>query len=226
MALAQTIVSGLGYQGAHFSADRRRRRRVWQLAPAGAVAKRRRSICRTRSARRSISSSITSPRHAPDAGTDSAAAGAPYGRSSRQGDLHDVHGVRRRLPRSALLDSKETPQLRFIERNCVQCGLCAKTCPEDAITLVPRLLLRPEAKEAVVLNETEPFNCVRCAKPFGTRQMIDNMLGSSGPLDVRAGGAAPAPDVRRLPRARHDGKKTEASIFDFPKPMSDASRFS
>jgi hypothetical protein len=28
-----------------------------------------------------------------------------------------------------------------------------------------------------VLNETEPFHCVRCQKPFGTRQMIDNMIG-------------------------------------------------
>ena len=80
-------------------------------------------------------------------------------------------------PASALLDSKEAPQLKFVERNCIQCGLCAKTCPEDAITLTPRLALTPEAKIAVVLNETEPFNCVRCAKPFGTRQMIDNMLG-------------------------------------------------
>ena len=49
-------------------------------------------------------------------------------------------------PETALLDSKETPQLRFIERNCVQCGLCAKTCPEDAITLVPRLLLAREGE--------------------------------------------------------------------------------
>ena len=80
-------------------------------------------------------------------------------------------------PESALLDSKEAPQLKFLERNCVQCGLCAKTCPEDAITLFPRLLLTAEAKSAVVVNETEPFNCVRCAKPFGTRQMIDNMVG-------------------------------------------------
>jgi ferredoxin len=80
-------------------------------------------------------------------------------------------------PEAALLDSREIPQLKFIERNCVQCGLCANTCPEDAITLTSRLLLTAEAKTAVVLNETEPFHCVRCAKPFGTRQMIDNMLG-------------------------------------------------
>ena len=80
-------------------------------------------------------------------------------------------------PANALVDAKESPQLKFIERNCIQCGLCAKTCPEDAISLTPRLLLGPEAKTAIVLNETEPFNCVRCGKAFGTRQMVDNMLG-------------------------------------------------
>ena len=83
-------------------------------------------------------------------------------------------------PESALLDSKEAPQLKFIERNCVQCGLCEKTCPEDAITLAPRLLLGREAQEAVVLNAAEPFLCLRCGKPFATRQMIENMVGRLG----------------------------------------------
>ena len=49
--------------------------------------------------------------------------------------LHAVPGLRRRLPGSALADNPDAPQLRFIEKNCVQCGLCASTCPEDAITL-------------------------------------------------------------------------------------------
>ena len=80
-------------------------------------------------------------------------------------------------PEGALLDSKDVPQLRFIERNCVQCGLCEKTCPEKAISLAPRLLLDQQAKAEVVLNRAEPFNCVRCGKPFGTRQMIESMLG-------------------------------------------------
>ncbi len=71
------------------------------------------------------------------------------------------------------------PQLKFIERNCVQCGLCEKTCPEKAISLAPRLLLDPQAKAEVVLNEAEPFNCVRCGKPFGTRQMIDKHAGAA-----------------------------------------------
>ena len=80
-------------------------------------------------------------------------------------------------PEAALLDAKDTPQLRFIERNCVQCGLCEKTCPEDAIRLSPRLLLTKQATQPVVLNEAEVFNCVRCGKPFGTKHLIENMLG-------------------------------------------------
>ena len=121
-------------------------------------------------------------------------------------------------PSSALLDSKEAPQLKFIERNCVQCGLCAKTCPEDAITLSSRLLLTPEAKTAVVLNETEPFKCVRCEKPFGTRQMIDNMLGRLSGHSMFGTPEA----LRRLQmcadcRVLDMMEKPEpATVFDFP----------
>lgn len=80
-------------------------------------------------------------------------------------------------PSSALLDNPQAPQLRFLEKNCVQCGLCATTCPEQAIKLVPRLLLAPRRKEAVVINETQPFHCVRCNKPFGTVKGVEAMLG-------------------------------------------------
>ena len=80
-------------------------------------------------------------------------------------------------PANALQDNPLQPQLRFIEKNCVQCGLCATTCPEDAITLQPRLLLTPERKQARVLNETRPYACVRCGKPFGTLKAIEAMLG-------------------------------------------------
>ena len=44
-------------------------------------------------------------------------------------------------PEAALADNPDRPQLRFIEKNCVQCGLCAATWPEHAITRAPRLLL-------------------------------------------------------------------------------------
>jgi ferredoxin len=80
-------------------------------------------------------------------------------------------------PASALQDNIEKPQLRFIEKNCVQCGVCVKTCPENAITLQPRLLLTPQRKEARILNEAAPYQCMRCNKPFGTLKAIEAMLG-------------------------------------------------
>ena len=80
-------------------------------------------------------------------------------------------------PASALQDNPDLPQLRFIEKNCVQCGLCATTCPEDAIALVPRFLRTPERKQAQVLNQSQPYGCVKCGKPFGTLKAIEAMLG-------------------------------------------------
>jgi ferredoxin len=80
-------------------------------------------------------------------------------------------------PKAALLDGQDKPQLRFIEANCVQCGLCEQTCPESAITLVSRLNLTAGAKQPAVVSETEPMNCSSCGKPFGTRQMVEAMLG-------------------------------------------------
>jgi ferredoxin len=92
------------------------------------------------------------------------------------------------------MDGIDQPLLKFLERNCVQCGLCENTCPEDAITLAPRLLLTPAVREARVLNETEPFNCVSCRKPFGTRQMVEAMMGRLAGHSMFSGGAA----LRRL----------------------------
>ena len=93
-------------------------------------------------------------------------------------------------PASALQDNPERPQLKFIEKNCVQCGLCATTCPEDAITLAPRLLLTPQRKEARVLNESQPYQCIRCSKPFGTLKAIESMLGKLAGHAMFQGAAA------------------------------------
>jgi ferredoxin len=80
-------------------------------------------------------------------------------------------------PAGALQDGQGAPLLRFIEKNCVQCGLCVATCPENAITLAPRLSFMETRGQAVTLNESQPFHCIRCDKPFGTLQMVENMLG-------------------------------------------------
>ena len=96
-------------------------------------------------------------------------------------------------PEAALADNAERPQLRFFEKNCVQCGLCASTCPEDAIPLEPRLLLADGGKarsQPRVLNEVEPFCCVRCGKPFGTLRAIEPMVGKLGGHAMFQGAAA------------------------------------
>jgi len=96
-------------------------------------------------------------------------------------------------PASALADNPDKPQLKFIEKNCVQCGLCASTCPEGAITLQPRLLLADGGKarkQARVLNEAEPYACIRCGKPFGTLRAIEAMVGRLAGHSMFQGAAA------------------------------------
>lgn len=103
--------------------------------------------------------------------------GAPYGRLNVDTDACTLClACVGACPTGALLDGQDTLQLRFIEQNCVQCGICKSTCPESAITLEPRYNFRPEAGSAIVLNEDEPFACVRCGTPFGSRKAIDGVI--------------------------------------------------
>jgi ferredoxin len=112
------------------------------------------------------------------------AAGAPFGTLKVDADRCTLcMSCVGACPEGALADNPDRPQLRFIEKNCVQCGLCATTCPEQAITLEPRLLLADEGrarKATRVLNEAQPFACVRCGKPFGTLKAIEAMIGKLG----------------------------------------------
>lgn len=79
-------------------------------------------------------------------------------------------------PANALKDNPtEKPQLSFLEANCVQCGLCRVTCPEKVITLEPRLSFLPSARAHQVIKEEEPFQCIRCGKPFGARSSIERI---------------------------------------------------
>lgn len=79
-------------------------------------------------------------------------------------------------PARALEAGGEAPQLKFIEDNCVQCGLCRNTCPEDAITLSPRYLFDRETRaRRRIVNEDQPFACIRCGKVFGSQRVIEAM---------------------------------------------------
>jgi ferredoxin len=93
-------------------------------------------------------------------------------------------------PASALQDNPNAPQLKFIEKNCVQCGLCVATCPENSLSLVPQLRLTDRRKEAVVINEMKPYACIRCSKPFGTVKAIEAMLGKLAGHAMFQGAAA------------------------------------
>lgn len=120
-------------------------------------------------------------------------------------------------PASALMDGGERPALRFLERNCVQCGLCVNTCPENALSLEPRLLIGDAVRRERMLNEAEPFHCIRCSAPFGTKQMIDAMTGKLAAHSMFAGGDAlrrlqMCADCRVIDLMHSPGRET--SVFD------------
>jgi len=80
-------------------------------------------------------------------------------------------------PANAIKAGGESPKLIFQELNCVQCGICARGCPEQAITLESRLVTDPEKRLAsTTLNEEQPFHCITCGKPFAPQAVINTML--------------------------------------------------
>jgi ferredoxin len=93
-------------------------------------------------------------------------------------------------PAAALQDNPGQPQLRFVEKNCVQCGLCVKTCPENAISLEPRYWLDAQRKQPRVVNEQQPYGCIRCGKPFGTLKGVESMMAKLSGHSMFQGAAA------------------------------------
>jgi ferredoxin len=79
-------------------------------------------------------------------------------------------------PTGAITDNPEKPMLKFSEAACVQCGLCQATCPEKVISLVPQIDFRAATAPARVLKEEEPFNCISCGKPFGTKSTVERVM--------------------------------------------------
>ena len=187
MAVAQAILTGLGYGGEHFRVLHARDARDLDALDSDLQAEPAQCVSRTASFAVQADKRATlelaldhlaeHARLQPDV-IVLPSAGSPLGALAVNKDactlcLSCVNAC----PASALQDNPQSPQLKFIEKNCVQCGLCVKTCPENALTLVPQLSLNPLRKEAVVINEMKPYVCVRCNKPFGTLKAIEGMLG-------------------------------------------------
>jgi len=102
--------------------------------------------------------------------------GAPYGRITVDTDGCTMClACANACPVNAIQDNPDKPQISFVEQACVQCGLCRNTCPENVIRLEPRLDLTPQALSPIVLNEEEPFECIRCGRPFGTKSTIERI---------------------------------------------------
>lgn len=79
-------------------------------------------------------------------------------------------------PTGALSDDPEKPMLRFAEDACVQCGLCKATCPEKVISLKPQIDFRAATAMSRVIKQEEPFECIRCGKPFGVKSSVERVV--------------------------------------------------
>jgi ferredoxin len=194
MGFAQAILNALGYAGTHFAlieaaTPGQLDAALARITPADVPGKLA-TFNLANDKRTSLEFAIEHlARNAPQPQQEIALSkGAPFGRVNVDAAKCTLcMACTGACPESALMDSPDTPRLKFVERNCVQCGLCRNTCPENAITLTPRLLLTPQWKQEVVLHEAEPFHCISCGKPLGTRQMIDSMLGKLAAHPMFAG---------------------------------------
>jgi len=203
LGYAQAVLTALGYAGTHLrtlvargEAMAEVESELWDMQPAATVPVQA-TFNIAAQKRTALEFAIEHlAQHAPAPREEIALGrGAPYGRLElNQATCTLCMSCVGACPVSALSAAPDRPQLRFIERNCVQCGLCVNTCPENALALKPRLLLTAAAKQAVTLHEAEPFNCVRCGKPFGVKAMIDNMVGRLASHSMFATGDA----LRRL----------------------------
>jgi ferredoxin len=203
MAVAQAVMTGLGYAGEHFKLLRAGDSSslialdAALRAPAAQTVKRAGTFAAQADKRATLDLAIDhllAQAPQPADVVPLPAAGAPFGTlvvDSAKCTL--CLSCVSACPEAALADNPDKPQLKFIEKNCVQCGLCASTCPEDAITLQPRLWLADSGKARKaprVLAEMEPYRCVRCSKPFGTLLAIENMLSKLAGHSAFQGAAA------------------------------------
>ncbi|MDI5920577.1 4Fe-4S binding protein [Halomonas sp. LR5S13] len=109
----------------------------------------------------------------PDGHRHAMPAGAAYGGLAVNGEACTLClSCVSNCPTPALAAGDDRPLLSFREADCIQCGLCAEACPEDAITLVPGFLADAGRRERRVQHEEAAFPCIRCGKPFATASTV------------------------------------------------------
>ena len=154
---------------------------VLDAAPAG-FATRKPATFLPRGAKRDLLETAFRELHlAAPAGVDvvALAPGAPFGGVSLNAESCTLcHSCVNACPTGALSDNPDRAMLRFTESICVQCGLCERTCPEDAITLQPRLDFNAWNAPQRVLKQEDPFHCIGCGKPFGTKSTIERVVAT------------------------------------------------
>lgn len=185
--MTETIVSALGYGAGVVRVietdDPEQLRAALDVTPAG-VATARPATFIPRGAKRGVLETTFRELHlAAPAPVDVVplAASAPFGGVAVDVDGCTLcHACVTACPTGALGDNPDRAMLRFTESLCVQCGLCEHTCPENVITLEPRLDFKAWSTPPRVLKEEEPFHCIACGKPFGTRSSIERVLDKLG----------------------------------------------
>lgn len=182
IALAEPILQGLGFGPGRVATietdDPFGLGDILRALPAMAPAPRPASFAAVGAKREVMRLSLRELHRAAPAPVDIVAlpAGAPFGTLEVQ-----VEGCTLCLscvsacPTGALSDDAERPMLKFSEDACVQCGLCAATCPEKVITLKPQIDFRAATALPRTIKQEEPFCCIRCDKPFGVKSTIERV---------------------------------------------------
>ena len=190
----QAILSALGYGGEHLrvieaDADdwQALERALYDWAPAMTVAEpaRFRLLAKKRETLDFALRHLVA--HAPatttPAGLPAAIAlnaGAPFGQVIASDACTLCMSCTGACPAGALRAASDAYRLEFVEKNCLQCGLCEASCPESAITLEPRLLPgeygTEGARRARALREADIFHCTACGKAMGAAPLIESMI--------------------------------------------------
>lgn len=190
----QAILSALGYGGEHLrvieaDADdwQALERALYDWAPATGVAEpaRFRLLAKKRETLDFALRHLVA--HAPatttPAGLPAAIAlnaGAPFGQVIASDACTLCMSCTGACPAGALRAASDAYRLEFVEKNCLQCGLCEVSCPESAITLEPRLLPgeygTEGARRARALREADLFHCTACGKAMGAAPLIESMI--------------------------------------------------